>query len=152
LYSNSALVPVAFTNIESLVGSISSDAFTLGAAGSIGRIDGGAGADTLIGANLNGTWSITAANAGTLANSSGSRPFTNIETLVGGTAADTFTHSGTATVGFVNGGAGTDTLTGANLASTWSLLSLNAGTLAGSSAASELFTEIESLVGNAGSD
>ena len=53
-----------------------------------GHIDGGAGAvgDVLIGPDSDTTWSLTGADAGTV----GTTAFSDIESLIGGNAADTF--------------------------------------------------------------
>ncbi len=73
-----------FANIQNLVGSTSA-------------------ADSLIGPNATSTWTLTGINAGTV----GAFGFSAIESLTGGTAADTFKFAAAGSVtGKINGGAG----------------------------------------------
>src|SRR5262249_19137569 len=63
---------------------------------------GGAGSDTLTGANTANTWNVTAGNAG---NVNGTVTFSSFQNLSGGTAADTFKFADNVGVsGTVNGG------------------------------------------------
>src|SRR5204863_291750 len=115
-----------------------------------GTIDGSLGANTLTGANVANTWSITGSNAGTLTGA-GSNVFTNIDNLVGNTTTDSFVLGASGNIsGLINGAGGADTLTGANVANTWSITGSNAGTL--TSAGSSVFTNIDNLVGNTTTD
>ena len=67
----------------------SDDLFTLGQTGVPTIFDGGLGNDTLIGTNVAQTWNITGAGSGNIPGATSS--FVNVESVRGGTAADTFT-------------------------------------------------------------
>src|SRR5205085_9479945 len=92
-----------FANIQSLVGGTAADSFVLSASGNVTALDGGSGTNTLTGANVASTWSITGTNSGTLTGS-GSQTFANIQSLVGGTAGDSFSHSAAGNVTALDGG------------------------------------------------
>jgi hypothetical protein len=65
--------------------------------------DGGTGSNTLQGANVSNSWSISGANSGKV----DSVAFSNFQDLVGGTLSNTFTFTtSTARMGTINGGAG----------------------------------------------
>ena len=66
----------------------SNDLFTLGQTGIPTVFDGGTGNDTLAGTNVAQTWNVTGANSGNIPGAATS--FTNVESLRGGTAADSF--------------------------------------------------------------
>ena len=83
--------PTGFTNIEAVVGSSA------------------AGGDTFQGGNTNATW-VSAAGGSVNYTATGTLNILNVETLLGGTGADTFTLSGATTVTTVDAGAGNDTL------------------------------------------
>src|SRR6185436_16394146 len=114
------------TTIQSLQGNSAADSFVLTSATStVASLDGGGGAgvNTLTGANLASTWTIAGANSGSVAYGA-TQVFSNIQNLIGGTAADSFVlTSATSTVASLDGGggAGVNTLTGADLASTWTI-------------------------------
>ena len=100
-----------FPGFENLVGGTGADTFSFTTDGSIsGSVDGGAGMDTIVGANLTNAWTINgtaAAGTGTL-NGMG---FKGIENLTGGLLDDNFTFGdGKAIKGMINGNDGTDTL------------------------------------------
>ena len=108
-----------FTSVESVIGSATS------------------GANTLTGTNANDTWTITGADQGTLNGAA----FQNFETIDGALGNDTFTANAAGTIStLINGGGGTDTLTGSGFANTWNITANNAGTANGSA-----FTQIENL-------
>jgi hypothetical protein len=87
LVTDTATGTGGFANIENLVGSTA--------------------ADTLLGPNVAGTWSITGANAGTV----GTFRFSAVENLKGGSADDAFQFAPAGSVsGRVSGGLGTNTL------------------------------------------
>ncbi|MBL8798099.1 MAG: calcium-binding protein, partial [Planctomycetia bacterium] len=137
---------VEFINVENLTGGSGSDTFTVLAGGSLsGTFNGGSGTDTLIGGDTANIWELTANNAGTLNDSS----FVGIENLTGGAEADWFTRVGGTLSGKISGGAGDDTLQGADQANTWVITGANAGTLTG---LSKGFGEVENLVGGSLSD
>ncbi|NOZ19572.1 MAG: hypothetical protein GXP25_00625, partial [Planctomycetes bacterium] len=98
-------IGVNVTNVETLTG------------------PGGAN-DTLVGDNIANTWSITGADAGTL---NGTISFSGFGSLTGGTNTDDFTLSGGGTLsGAINGGAGVNSLTGDNVANTWTITGADA--------------------------
>ncbi|MEQ9667898.1 LamG-like jellyroll fold domain-containing protein [Coleofasciculus sp. G2-EDA-02] len=87
---------INFSAIENLTGGSENDRFQLSNGASIsGRIDGGTGNDSLIGANTANTWTITAQNTG---NINGTINFSAIENLTGGAENDRFQLSNGATV------------------------------------------------------
>jgi hypothetical protein len=142
-----------FTNMQSLVGGTAVDSFALIGTGHVTALDGGSGAvNTLTGNNLANAWAITGPNSGTLTDANGTNAFSNIQSLVGNAAADSFVLSGTGHICCsINGGGGTNTLTGNNLASTWSFTGANAGTLTDSNG-SNAFVNIQNIVGGTAID
>ena len=92
-----------FNNIQNLNGGSGDDTFTFNGGTLSGSINGGAGVNSLIGANLANMWAINANNGGTVTGLGGS--FSNIENLTGGTGVDTFNFAeGFSISGIVNGG------------------------------------------------
>ena len=79
--------------------------------------------DTLVGADVANTWTVNGANAGTV----GTVAFNGFSNLTGGTNTDGFTLSGGTLSGALNGGTGTNTLTGDNVANTWIITGADAG-------------------------
>lgn len=107
------------------------------------NIDGGAGNDSLmaIGEQEN-TWTITDSNAGDV----NGNLFSGIESLVGGSGADTFNVTGDFS-GSIDGGAGEDSLRMlGEQGNTWTVGS-NAGDVNGNT-----FNDIEILIGGTGAD
>lgn len=106
---DTGFVPVAeLLNVAIQLGN-SDDVFTLGQTGIPTTLDGGAGNDTLIGTNVAQTWNITGANSGNIPGATSA--FSNIESLRGGTAADSFVFSAAGSVGQnIDGNLGIDTL------------------------------------------
>ena len=102
----------------------------------------GSAGDTLTGTNASATWTINGANGGTL---STGFTFANFENLTGGSASDSFVLSGGTVSGAINGGGGSDTLSGST---TYSISGPNAGTATGVAS----FTGIETLTGTGGND
>ena len=93
-------------------GGTGDDIFALGAGGSATTLAGGADTDTLRGRNAIASWTIS--NTGVLTYQVGGTPvlptLTSVETLQGGSMADTFTVSGDYTSNLAGGG-GADTFT-----------------------------------------
>ncbi|MBW4617755.1 MAG: hypothetical protein KME21_32120, partial [Desmonostoc vinosum HA7617-LM4] len=142
-------VTLGFTNIGNLVGSSSNDNFTLNLAGSLaGSIDGSGGNNTLQGANINTTWTINSANAGTITAIAGG--FRNIQDLVGGTADDQFILgvNGSANI---TGGGGNNTLQGGSVANTWTITSTDTGNVDNIAGTTE-FSDIANLIGGDSDD
>lgn len=101
---------VSFNAVENLTGGTSSDTFTVVGLGYVtGVIDGGTGANTLVGPNRAVTWTIDAVNGGTFNSGLSNQSFSRITTINGGTVADQFTfRSGGSISATVNGGSGND--------------------------------------------
>ncbi len=87
----------------------SDDIFTLGQTGIPTTLDGGAGNDTLIGTNVAQTWNITGPNSGNIPGATSA--FQNVESLRGGTAADSFVFGAAGSIAQkLDGNLGVDTL------------------------------------------
>ena len=106
---DTGFVPVAqLLNVSIQLGN-SDDVFTLDQTGIPTTFDGGAGNDTLIGTNVAQTWNITGANSGNIPGATSG--FSNVESLRGGTAADSFVFSAAGSVAqSIDGNLGIDTL------------------------------------------
>ncbi len=130
-----------FSGIAHLIGGSLNDQFII-AGGSVATIDGGAGNNTITGDATANTWDITGTNSGTL----NTIAFSNIANLVGGPLTDQFNVQG-GTVTSIDGGAGTNTLTGDNIANTWNVTGLDAGSLNGMT-----FQHVSQLVGGSAAD
>ncbi|MCF6324599.1 MAG: filamentous hemagglutinin N-terminal domain-containing protein [Gammaproteobacteria bacterium] len=93
-----------FIDFNNLIGGDGVDNFVIDTTGSIAQIDGGTGADTLTARDVDNTWTLAATNS--LAATSGGPAyvgtFSNLETLTGGGAADTF-NINTDFTGTING-------------------------------------------------
>ena len=137
-----------FMNIENLIGGSAADVFLFGTAGSFsGSIDGGLGENMVVGPDAAEAWSISGADAGSIA---GVASFKDIQDLTGGSANDTFTFAAAGHVdGTIDGGGGTDTMQGIDAASTWTITGANAGTLDSIGAH---FANIENLIGGSMTD
>jgi hypothetical protein len=95
-----------FSGIQYLEGGNDKDEFVLFDGGSLaGGLDGQEGDDTVVGADTENTWSVTAAAAGTV----NSLAFSAIENLSGGLLSDIFVFAG-GSVASSSGGGGSDTL------------------------------------------
>ena len=137
----------SFSHVENLSGGAQADMFIFSSGGSLnGLVDGGEGVDQLVAPNTTNTWRITGQREGNL----NGHEFLGIETLTGGTGADTFLlESDVASFGgTINGGSGNDVLTTDNGVNTWAITFLNAGTLNNST----LFTHIDTLKGGSDTD
>ena len=75
--------------------------------------------------------------------------FNGFSNLTGGTLNDGFTLSGGSLGGALNGGTGTNTLTGDNTANTWTITGADAGSVTGITGG---FTNIANLTGGTGTD
>jgi uncharacterized repeat protein (TIGR01451 family) len=106
---DTGFVPLAeLLNVSIQLGN-SDDLFTLGQTGIPTTLDGGAGNDTLLGTNVAQTWNITGANSGNIPGATSN--FQNIESLTGGTAADSFIFSAAGSIAQkLDGNLGVDTL------------------------------------------
>ncbi|MBL4608614.1 MAG: filamentous hemagglutinin N-terminal domain-containing protein, partial [Pseudomonadales bacterium] len=100
---------MAFEDIQTLKGGTGNDTFFLKGAGAIsGGIEGGTGQNSLQSRNENNTWSITGENSGEVNHVAS---FSDIQTLIGGSANDKFSldlHGAISTA--IQGGGGVNTL------------------------------------------
>src|SRR5207244_38917 len=112
--------------------------------------DGGAGSDTLAGGNVVNTWTVSAANGGSV----GGVTFVAVENLVGNASTDTFKFTATGSLaGTVDGGAGTNRLdysADGGQAVTANLQTHAASLIDGGAAGG--FTNINALTGSSASD
>ena len=189
-----------FTNIQNLIGGTGADKFVFSDGASLGgRVDGGAGSDTLnlsayttttstiltglgaidsftgsvagvtgftdvdtllgsmtftpqtmTGTNLNAVWTIGVGGADTYAAGGHTLSFSNYQNLTGGSGNDSFViATGATAAGVIDGGAGSNTLTGPNLNETWHVTSANAGNITG---VVSMFQNIQNLIGGSGAD
>ena len=178
-----------FSNIESLDGAGGNDIFNFSAAlngsaignagmdqfivdvdagGSAGDFVGGTEDDTLEALNGTNAWTLDGADNGTLNGGT----FSGIETVIGGSAVDTFTVTAQF-LGSVFGGLGNDvfslddagqvaggidgegdddTLQGTSGANEFTLTADNEGTMSGAGGGDQSFTGIETLDGRGGND
>ena len=109
----------------------------------IEELVGTVASDELRGLNAANTWSLTAANTGTV----GTFRFVGFENLRGGTLADTFSFVAGGTVANLDGGSGIDTILGPNVVTHWDLQSPGQGTIGTS-----VFVSIENLTGGTAVD
>jgi len=157
-----------FTGIESLIGNTGDDDFSLiGTATLSGTINGGAAGTDSLTANdavAGNTWSIDSTNQGKVTGVNTGTPlaafdFTGIDEIIGGSADDSFTFSGTGSMGLVSGGtAGVNTLKGRDIANLWTLSGQNAGTVADNTVPLTpvtyitSFDNIQTIIGGTNSD
>ncbi|MBC1253909.1 hypothetical protein GNE54_00490, partial [Trichormus variabilis V5] len=146
-------VSLGFTNIGNLVGSSSSDTFTLTVAGSLaGSIDGNGGNNTLQGVSVENTWTITSNDTGSIDNIAGTLEFSDIANLIGGNADDTFILENNSQItGEIVGGGGNNTLQGGSVENTWTITSNDTGSIDNIAGTTE-FSDIANLIGGDGDD
>lgn len=155
---------INFSDFNNLSGNASADVFTIVSGSISGTIDGGSGNDSIQADDVTNSWTVSATDAGSL---TGVNNFQNIDNLLGGNASDTFTINanlsgyvdgatgddiialgGIVTVsGGLLGGTGTDTVTGPNQISSWTVSGLDSGSVNGTA-----FAQIESLNGGSADD
>ncbi|WP_179957840.1 beta strand repeat-containing protein, partial [Exilibacterium tricleocarpae] len=149
-------------SISEVRGGGGADRFNLGGATVSGTIDGQDGADTLAGRDTDNNWEVTGAGSGSV----GDFTFANMDTLIGGTGIDNFQLTGgsitdiegglgddtfviDATVinGTLDGGAGSDSLSGPG---SWTLSAVSDnGVAAGTVTVNNYrFAGMESLIGD----
>ena len=141
---------LAFSNYQDLLGGTGADDFVVTAGATFaGVIDGGGGVNTLTGPDQNATWNVTGANSGNIAGGVVAS-FKNIQNLTGGSGADDFVIAvGGSISGVIDGGGGSNTLTGPNQNETWNVTAANAGNLTGVVTS---FINIQNLTGGSGAD
>lgn len=145
-----AVLPAGFAAVEHLTGGAGADTFRFVGGSLTGAVVGGTGSDVLIGDDTARTYAVNAANAGTVG---GILPagFSGVENFQGGSAADTFAFAAAGSLGgTIDGGDGTDALSGTNAGLTFTLAGPNAGTVSIVLAAG--FATVENLLGGTGAD
>lgn len=124
---------MTFSNVGQVMGGSGDDKFVLSKNSLYGRIDGGAGNNTLVSASGTGaSWSIQDTNAGIMDNAA----FGNIQNLTGGnttTGFDTFNFEGGTVTGLIDGGGGRALITGFNRNLGGSITGVDSGTFNGAS-------------------
>ena len=125
------------------------DAVTgLGVVAGIESYVGTAAADTIVGQNVTGDWTLTGPNAGYVDAAGKVTNFAGIENVTGGIGDDTFTVTATGGLtGTLDGGAGTDTLFAPDFDNLWSLVGTNGGKLNALT-----FANVENLTGGLAAD
>lgn len=138
-------------SVESLVGNSGADNFTFATGGSLSSLlNGGGGVDSITGDNTGRVYGISGANAGSITGIAAAG-FLGIETLNGGTGADTFAFSsGGSLAGSINGGAGADELAADDGGRFFNISGVNTGSVTVIVAGG--FTNVENLSGGAGAD
>jgi filamentous hemagglutinin family protein len=140
-----------FSNVEVLTGNAEQDTFTLNdSADFAGSINGGAGtADELRAGNRANSWQITGVNnTGVVTGITGT--FSNVELLTGNNSQDNFSlHASISFAGDIDGGGGTNTLTGGARTNDWIIDAVDGGTVTGLGAGST-FANIQNLNGSSG--
>jgi Ca2+-binding RTX toxin-like protein len=131
----------AFRQIENLLGNAQEDRFELDLGSLSGQVDGMGGSDTLVAADVPTAFTVNALDAG-LATRLGS--FQSIENLTGNQRDDQFILIGGTLTGVVDGGFGSDTLVGDNLANLFTVTGPNSGSATGVGS----FTSVENVSGN----
>jgi filamentous hemagglutinin family protein len=109
----------------------------------IQEIVAGSGTNTLVGRNLDNTWTVTGTNSGTLNGAT----FSRFQILRGGNLSDSFRLSG-GRVDQIDGAAGSNTLIGDNTTNTWQLADEDTGSVNGAIA----FSNIGNLTGGNAAD
>ena len=146
LYQQDQTEKIRFSNIESLQGGDDKDNFILGLNGSITRISGGKGLNSLTGRNDANTWDIDAKNAGSASNVA---TFSDIQNLIGGSMADNFRLGFNGVVSKIDGGAGANSLKARDAAANiWTISSVNEGSVSNVGG----FSNIQSIEGGNGDD
>jgi Ca2+-binding RTX toxin-like protein len=135
----------AFLRIENLTGNAQSDRFELNLGSLTGTVDGQAGSDTLVAADVPTEFVVTSTDAG-IATRLGS--FLSIENLTGNQRDDRFVLDGATLTGIVDGGLGDDTFVGDNVPNLFSVTGTNSGSATGIAS----FVDVENLTGNAQDD
>ncbi|MGE0199130.1 MAG: beta strand repeat-containing protein, partial [Simkaniaceae bacterium] len=139
------------TNIQTFTGGSAVDTFTFNGNFQLSGINGGGGANSVTGPNVATAWTVTGNNAGTINPGVGATPLTNIQTFTGGSAADTYTFNGNFQLSGINGGGGTNSITGPNVATAWTVTGNNAGTINPGGGATPL-TNIQTFTGGSAAD
>ena len=118
-------------------------------------VAGSSATDNLIGTDNTSSWTVSAANAGTIDDTTVGAPasvefnFVGFERLTGGSAADTFSVSAAGAVsGLIDGGGGVDTLTYASRVNPITV-NLQSATLVDGGSTFASFTGFETLTGSA---
>ncbi len=105
--------------------------------------------ESLTGANIGSTWSITGADDGSVSSGGKTVNYTNFINIVGGSGTDAILLAGGSVSGSIDGGGGTDSLTANNGGKTFTLSAASAGDLTDVASG---FTNMERLIGGTGND
>ncbi|MDT8383231.1 MAG: filamentous hemagglutinin N-terminal domain-containing protein [Gammaproteobacteria bacterium] len=137
---------VAFTNFKNITGGSDTDDFILSGGSVTGTVDGGGGINSLTANDTDNDWNILSADGGNIVASVFA--FTNIANLIGGGLVDSFLINAGSISGTIDGGAGSDALSAANVANVWTITNNDAGTVTNVNA----FQSIENLIGRTSTD
>ncbi|MCF6211369.1 MAG: filamentous hemagglutinin N-terminal domain-containing protein [Gammaproteobacteria bacterium] len=143
-----------FTGIETLTGNAQTDRFILPDSGEFsGTLYGGGGVDEIQAGNQLNTWSVSGDGIGSVTGLSAT--FNEIERLTGNSNTDDFTLLAAGSISdTIDGGGGTNTLTGRDSNTTWTI-STAGNSLAATSSGNDYvnaFINIDTLTGGTGSD
>ena len=136
-----------------LSGESGDDTFTILASYVEADINGGADKDLLVAYNDNNQWNILGGESGELYQQNPVKvvSFSNIESLQGGEDKDSFILGVNGSMAQINGGGGTNSLTGKNKASTWNINNINSGSVV-AEADETSFSNIQNLNGGSEAD
>ena len=136
-----------------LSGESGDDTFTILAFYVEADINGGADKDLLVAYNVNNQWNILGGESGELdqGRQGDKVSFSNVESLRGGEDDDNFTLDVNGSMAQLNGGGGTNSLTGKNKASTWNINNINSGSVV-AEADDTSFSNIQNLNGGSEAD
>jgi hypothetical protein len=143
-----------FTSIQNLTGGANDDVFVFITPGRLtGKIDGGgqsANGNIIVGDNNGDKFTIKGTDAGSIAAVLPSG-FSDIQNLIGGSGADTFTFSGFGLLtGVIDGGGGNNTIVGNNSGDDFVINGGNAGLI--TSLLDNGFVNVQNLTGGSGAD
>ena len=142
---------ISVTQNAFLYGNAEKDTFNILNGGISANLSGGKGSDHVIGADESNQWDVTGSGSGSLyqtATSNSKVNFSAIEILRGGSGSDKFKLATSAVIENIIGGAGDNSLQGADINNTWNITSGNAGTIKSVSD----FGQIQSLIGGSLAD
>jgi len=144
---------LTFSNMNHLEGGTGNDDFIFGGMFQINGpgIDGGGGTNSVTGPNAVTSWTVTGNNAGTIDTGGGITPLTNIQTFTGGNNSDSFLFIGDHQLTSIDGGTGTNSVTGPNTVTTWGITGSTTGTINPGSGSTNL-TNIQTFIGGSNDD
>lgn len=137
---------VTFSDFKNITGGSNTDDFILSGGSVTGTLNGAAGLNSLTANDTDNDWNILSADGGNIVTSVFA--FTNIANLIGGGLDDSYLINAGSVSGMIDGGAGSDALSAANVANVWTITANNAGTVTNVNA----FQNIENIVGRTSTD